>query len=84
MRMKSIITLVVALVFAVGIVSFAFAADDTVVKGTVTKIEGTTITVKNSAGKETKVTVSDPKVVKVGDRVTVKDGVVKKKSVAGY
>ena len=71
MRMKSIIALVVAMVFTLGMVSWTFAAD---VKGTVTKVAGMTVTIKDAAGKEVNVKVSNAKDVKVGDMVTVKDG----------
>ncbi|MBF0559458.1 MAG: hypothetical protein HQL08_11845 [Nitrospirae bacterium] len=85
MRMKSIIALLVAVVFTLGMVSFTFAAD---VKGTVTKVEGKSLTVKDAAGKETKVECSNAGDVKVGDMVDVKDGkatkeAAKKKSSSG-
>ena len=87
MRMKSIIALLVAVVFTLGMVSLTFAAE---VKGTVTKVEGKAIVVKDAAGKETKVDVSNAGEVKVGDSVTVKDGKAtkeaahKKASSGGY
>jgi hypothetical protein len=84
MRMKSFIALLVAMVFTFGMVSFTFAAE---VKGTVTKVEAKSITVKDSAGKETKCDVSNPSDVKVGDMVDVKDGKAaktKKSSSGGY
>jgi sRNA-binding protein len=85
MRMKSIIALLVAVVFTVGMVGLTFAAE---VKGTVTKVEAKSVTVKDAAGKETKVDVSNSSEVKVGDMVTVKDGkatkeAAKKKSSSG-
>ncbi len=75
MRMKTVIAVLVALVFALSIVSVGFAAE---VKGTVTKIDGKKITVKDAQGKETTVEVKDTAGVKVGDTVMIKDGVVKK------
>lgn len=86
MRLKAIIALIVALVFTLGVVGLSFASE---VKGTVTKIEGKKITVKDAAGKETTVEVKEvPKDLKVGDSVTIKDGVVtvekkKKKAIEG-
>ena len=77
MRMKSIIALVVAMVFTLGMVSWTFAAD---VKGTVTKVAGMTVTIKDAAGKEVNVKVSNAKDVKVGDMVTVKDGMATKEA----
>jgi len=72
--MKSIITLLVAMVFTLGMVSLTFAADVKEAKGTVTKVAGTTLTIKDATGKEETVKVSNAKDVKVGDMVTVKDG----------
>lgn len=46
------------------------------VKGTVAKIEGKTVTVKDDRGKETPVQVKDTAGIKVGDKVEIKDGVV--------
>ena len=71
MKMKSIIALLVAVVFTFGILGIAFAAE---VSGTVTKVEAKSITVKDASGKQTKVDVSNAGEVKVGDMVTVKDG----------
>ncbi len=73
MRMKSIIALLVALVFTLGMVSFTFAADMKEMKGTVTKMDAKSVTIKDAAGKETKVDAVC-KDVKVGDKITVKDG----------
>ncbi len=58
------------------------------VKGSVTKIEGKKLTIKQADGKEVTVEVKDVKDIKVGDSVVVKDGVVtkevkKKKAVEG-
>ncbi len=80
--MKRILVLFVALVFTLGVVGLSFAAD---VKGTVTKVEGVKITVKDSAGKETTVDVKDTAGVKAGDKVEIKDGKVvsKKKQISG-
>ncbi len=79
--MKKILVLLVALVFTLGVVGLAFAAD---AKGTVTKVEGKKVTVKDAAGKETTVEVKDAGMVKVGERVNIKDGVeTKKKAIEG-
>ncbi|MDA8161391.1 MAG: hypothetical protein M0022_00585 [Desulfobacteraceae bacterium] len=64
---KKILALVSALAFSVSLAGVALAADCT---GSVTKVEGTNVTVKCSNGTETKATGS----AKVGDKVTVKDG----------
>jgi len=88
MRMKSIIALLVALVFTMGVVGLTFAADKAMdAKCTVSKVDAKSVTVKDAAGKETKMDAAKCKDVKVGDKVTVKDGMcmkeAKKKS-SGY
>jgi outer membrane lipoprotein SlyB len=78
--MKKILVLLVAVIFTVAVAGISFAAD---VKGAISKIEGSKITVKAADGKETTVE-GDAKGLKVGDKVIVKDGkVTKKKAVEG-
>jgi ABC-type Fe3+-hydroxamate transport system substrate-binding protein len=77
--MKKIIVLLIALVFTLGVVGLSFSAD---VSGTVTKLEGKKMTVKDAAGKETTVDVKDAAGAKVGDKVTVTGGVVTKEAAA--
>ena len=83
MKMKAILALMVAIVFTLGIAGMSFAAD---VKGTISKIDGKKVTVKDTAGKETTVE-SDAKDLKVGDSVEVKSGKIekakKKKAIEG-
>ena len=82
---KRILVLLIVVMFTFAVVSLGFAAE---VKGTVAKIDGKKITVKDAAGKETAVEVKEvPKGLKVGDKVTIKDGVVtieKKPAAGGY
>ncbi len=73
MQMKRLVALFVILMFVIGVVGLSFAAD---VKGTVTKIDGKKITVKDDKGKETTVEVKDTGGAKVGDTVEIKDGKV--------
>jgi len=73
MKMKSIIALLVALVFALGMVGLTFAADAKEVKGTITKMDAKSVTIKDAAGKETVVNTMC-KDAKVGDTVMVKGG----------
>ncbi len=73
--MKKIIALVVALIFALGIAAVSFAGE---MMGTVTKVDGAKITIKDDKGKETMVEDKMAKDIKVGDKVTVKDGKVMK------
>ncbi|MCX7794008.1 MAG: hypothetical protein N2257_06350 [Thermodesulfovibrionales bacterium] len=82
--MKKAIALIVMLTFILGLAGLALAAE---VKGTITKIEGNKLTIKQADGKEVTVEVKDAKGLKVGDTVTVKDGVAtvekKKKAIEG-
>ena len=64
----------VMLVFIFSVAAPIFSKE---IKGTVTKIEGKKITVKDAAGEETTVEVKEiPTGLKTGDSVTVKDGMV--------
>ncbi len=78
MKTKSIITALVAAAFLLGSASLSLAAGDEkmAVSGTVTKIEGNKVTVKDDMGKETTVEVKDIKGTKVGDKVKIEDGVI--------
>ncbi len=80
MKTKRMIMLLVVAVFTLGLIGFALAAQE--VKGTVTKIEGDTVTIADDMGKQTTVKIADPKILKdlkVGDKVEVgKDGKVTK------
>lgn len=79
--MRKAIALLVVLTFVFAVAFASFAAEtkkSTEVKGTVTKIEGKKLTIKQADGKEVTVEVKDVKGIKVGDKVTVKDGVVTK------
>jgi outer membrane lipoprotein SlyB len=83
---KRILAMMVILVFALGIISLAFASGE--VTGKITKIEGNKLTIKAADGKETTVEVKSAKGLKVGDEVTIKDGVAtkvtkKKKAIEG-
>lgn len=75
--MKKAIALIVMLTFVLGLAGLALAAE---VKGTITKIEGNKLTIKQADGKEVTVEVKDAKGLKVGDTVIVKDGVATKET----
>lgn len=79
MRAKRVLALVVALAFAVGSAGIAFAAD---LKGTVTKIDGKMITIRDAGGKEVTAEADaagiKPGEIKPGDLVEVRDGKVHK------
>jgi uncharacterized protein YpmS len=79
MKMKSIITVLVAAAFLLSLTSFSLSAgaEKMRVNGTVTKIEGNMVTVKDDMGKETTAEVKDVKDTKVGDKVKIEDGVIK-------
>jgi pyruvate kinase len=73
---KKLIVLLVAMAFALGVVGVSLSAAQEI-KGTVAKIEGDKVTIQDAAGKQTTVSVNDPtmlKDLKVGDRVSIKDG----------
>ena len=81
MKTKSIVALLVVIVFTVGTIGLAFAApaekaaDE--IRGAIVKIDGNKITVRDAKGKETTVEVKKlPEGLKIGDRVIVKDGEV--------
>jgi hypothetical protein len=77
---KKFLVLLVAVVFTIAVAGLSIAAD---MKGTITEIEGGKIMVRGADGKETSVAV-DAKGLKVGDKVTIKDGkVMKKKAIEG-
>ncbi|HEX9261362.1 MAG TPA: hypothetical protein VF893_02420 [Candidatus Bathyarchaeia archaeon] len=80
MKMKSIITVLVAAAFLISLASLSLAAGmgKMGVNGTVTKIEGNKVTVQDDMGKETTVDVKDVKDTKVGDKVKIEDGIIKK------
>jgi outer membrane lipoprotein SlyB len=72
MKTKRLIMLLMAAVFALGLVSPSFSAQET--KGTVAKIEGNQLTIQDDMGKEVTIKVADPKTIrdlKVGDKVVV-------------
>ncbi|GAB5046456.1 selenite/tellurite reduction operon protein ExtJ [Thermodesulfovibrio sp. TK110] len=79
MKKALALLLVLTFVFAVSFLSFAAdAKKNEAVQGTVTKIEGKKLTIKQADGKEVTVEVKNVKDIKVGDKVTVKNGVVTK------
>lgn len=78
--MKKYLVLIVAIIFTLTVAGLGFAAD---MKGSIEKIDGNKITVKGADGKSTTVE-GDAKGLKVGDKVTVKDGkIMKKKAIEG-
>jgi hypothetical protein len=80
MKMKSILTVLVTAAFLLNLASLSLAAgaEKIGVSGTVTKIEGNMVTVRDDMGKETTVDVKDAKDTKVGDKVRIEEGVIKK------
>ncbi|HMK56672.1 MAG TPA: hypothetical protein VK448_08560 [Dissulfurispiraceae bacterium] len=76
--MKKILAVFVVVAFTLAVAGLSLAAE----KGTITKIEGSKVTVKTADGKET--TATGDAGLKVGDKVTVNDGkVIKKKAIEG-
>jgi transcription antitermination factor NusG len=81
MKTKSILAVLLATVFLVSFMGVSFANKDhkgCTAKGTITKIEGNMVTVKDKMGKEKTVEVKDISGLKVGEKIKVKDGVAKK------
>ncbi len=77
MKMKSVVTALVAAAFLLSLVSPSLAAGEKMgVSGKVTKIEGNNVTVQDDTGKETTVEVKDAKGAKVGDKVKIENGVI--------
>ena len=66
--MKKIAVTVIALIFAFLAASLSFAANEFQIKGTVTKINGNQITIKDDKGKET-IVEGDTNGIKAGDKV---------------
>jgi len=94
MKMKSIITVLVASACLMILASLSFAAgaekmggaagaEKMGAIGTVTKIEGNKVTVQDEMGKEMTVDVKDVKDTKVGDKVKIEDGVIKSQTPTG-
>ncbi len=80
MKMKSVVTALVAAAFLLSLVSPSLAAGNEKmgVSGKVTKIEGNKVTVQDDTGKETTVEVKDAKGARVGDKVKIENGVIEK------
>jgi ABC-type enterochelin transport system substrate-binding protein len=77
--MRKLVVILTALVFVVGLVSAGFAAGTAKTakaEGTVVKVEGKKVTVREAKGKE--VTIETDKTVKVGDKVTIENGKIVK------
>ncbi len=78
MKMKSMVTALVAASFLLSLVSPSLATgyENMGVSGKVTKIEGNKVTVQDDIGKETTVEVKDVKDTKVGNKVKIENGVI--------
>ncbi len=79
---KRLLILLVAIVFTLSVAGLSFSAQEA--KGTVTKIEGSKLTIMDNVGKEKIVKVKDQESLKeitLGDRVSVKDGMLTKETV---
>jgi hypothetical protein len=82
---RKLIVFFVVLIFPLGLLSLSLAAGMDELKGTVTKIEGGIVSIKDSVG-EKMIKPENPealKDLKVGDKVSVKDGKLIKEGGAG-
>jgi hypothetical protein len=70
MKTKKIIALLIALVFTFGLIGISFAEG---LVGTITKIEGDKITIRDNAGKLTTVVVTNATKLKIGNKVKIID-----------
>jgi len=79
---KRLLILLVAIAFTLSVAGLSFSAQE--VKGTVTKIEGSKLTIMDDLGKEKIVKVKNQeglKEITLGDRVSIKDGMLTKEDV---
>ena len=84
MLARKLLILLVATIFSLSLASLGISAGDEL-KGIVTKIDGSTVSITDVRGNEKTVEIKNPealKVLKVGDQATVTDGIVKKEG--GY
>lgn len=85
MKSQKLFVLLVVALFSLILAVPGFSAMDEV-KGTVTKIEGSSVTIKDSMGGEKAVQPKNPealKDLKVGDKVAFKDGILTKEGGMG-
>ena len=85
MTARRVFIVLVAIVFSLALASPGITAMDEV-KGTVTKMEATSVTIKDSMGGEKSVEPKNPealKDLKVGDKVAFKDGILTKEGGMG-
>lgn len=84
MLARKLLILLVATVFSLSLASLGISAGDEL-KGIVTKIDGSTVSITDVLGNEKTVEIKNPealKGLKVGDQAKVTDGIVKKEG--GY
>ena len=85
MLARKLFILLVVTVFCLSLASLGLSAGMDELKGIVTKIEGSTVSITDVLGNGKTVEIKNPealKVLKVGDQATVTDGIVKKEG--GY
>ncbi len=68
--MKKTALAAIAVIFVFTLTKFSFAANDFEIKGTVTKINGNQITVKDNQGQEVSI-VGNPNGIRTGDKILV-------------
>ena len=85
MLARKLLVLLMATVFSLSIASLGLSAGTDELKGTVTKIEGSKVSITDVLGNERTVEIKNPKALKglkVGDRAKVTDGIMIKEG--GY
>jgi hypothetical protein len=85
MLARKLLVLLMATVFSLSLASLGLAAGMDELKGTVTKIDGSTVSITDVLGNEKTVEIKNPealKDLKVGDKAKVTDGIVIKEG--GY
>jgi hypothetical protein len=68
--MKKTALAAIAVIFVFTLAKFSFAANDFEIKGTVTKINGNRITIKDDQGKEVSI-LGNPNGIRTGDKILV-------------
>ncbi|MFH1756942.1 MAG: hypothetical protein ABH969_02740 [Pseudomonadota bacterium] len=76
MKVKSMMALIVAVGFILVFLSPSYGGAEKIeAKGTVAKVEGQTVILKDDKGEKIIIKLEDVKGIKVGDKAEIKDGI---------